>query len=87
MKPYPIRIRDDKTEVYKTTKSIFGNNFNTALSNYENCLDPITKEYLEKPVDDSYFNLEDKTTKYEFFKLFGRTVRVFGFKKNLEFLK
>lgn len=49
MHPYPIRIRDDKTEIYKTNKSIFGNNFDTALSNYENCMDPITKEYLEKP--------------------------------------
>ena len=45
-KPYPIRIRDDKTYAYKQGQNIFGNDFSTALSNLENAMDPITPEFL-----------------------------------------
>lgn len=49
LQPFPFKIREDKTAIYKDTKSIFGNGFYVALSNFNNILDPITKEYLENP--------------------------------------
>lgn len=52
MRPYPIRIRKDKTHTYKNEKTLFGNDFNTARTNLENAMDPITPEYLRLPVDE-----------------------------------
>lgn len=37
MVPYPIALRDDKQ---------FGNAYNTAIRNFENRMDPITKELI-----------------------------------------
>ena len=58
LRPYPIRVRKDKTDIYRQNPSIFGNNFETAKDNYTNVMDPITKEYLANPINTSYFNVE-----------------------------
>jgi len=62
MKPYPLRIRDDKE---------LPNSFTTCLSNFENLMDPFENEN-----DDTYFTLtNEKKEQYEEYKRFGNDAR------------
>ncbi len=58
MRAYPIRIREDKTAVYKETNSVFGNDFSTARNNFENAMDPITLDFLKGEHKNVYFNIQ-----------------------------
>lgn len=42
----PLRVRYDKTEQYRKTKSTFGNSFKTANSNWYSIHNPITREMI-----------------------------------------
>lgn len=57
MSAYPIRIREDKTAVYKDVGNVFGNDFSTARNNFENAMDPITLDFLKGNKNEIYFNI------------------------------
>jgi hypothetical protein len=65
----PLRIRHDKTADYRTTNKNFGNNYNTANSNWNSIHNPVTEFMLKNDTiiditqDDVYYNRGNMTGK------------------------
>ena len=54
------KIRNDR-QVEVERGGYFGNDFKVALTNWENLSNPITQEFLENPLQESYFKAQRKT--------------------------